>query len=482
MRFIHIADLHIGKSFFGTSLIESGDQGHWVDSFLDVARKTRPDAIVIAGDIFDRAAPSEEAVRLFSRMITSLHDMNIPVLVVAGNHDSVHRLSYFRELLSKQGVYFSRSLSDCVNGLELEHVTIEDEYGKVTFWLMPYVFPTLVRNAIEATSSGKGLGAGSDGRSLSERQAGRGVDTEKLLEEGRALAENTSPTPIDTAPDENGSLPEIRDYDAAVRALLAAQPLDPAVRNVLVAHQTVTEGGCGTEPGGSETMVAGIGGIDYTAFDAFDYVALGHIHAAYPIGRPEIRYSGSPLCYHFDETRKTGKGPLLVTLGSKNIPETSVTGIETILIEPLHPLREISGHYEEIRDTELESTARGEYISITIDNSKITPEIASFFRKLYEERGSVLMELKSEYSEFTGSVKGVTAEKLDTLSVDELFSEFYRESRGGLDPTPEEQAIMTYAAELLASGESGRRQAEPETINKLICHLLGSSETEEVLQ
>ena len=115
----------------------------------------------------------------------------------------------------------------------------------------------------------------------------------------------------------------LRDYDSAVRALLERQNVDYSSRNILIAHQNVTAGGVEAERGGSETMIGGVGQIDYRCFDGFDYVALGHIHAAYPVGRETVRYAGSPMCYHFNEVCQPDKGPLLIR---KAVSEQSTAG------------------------------------------------------------------------------------------------------------------------------------------------------------
>ncbi len=138
----------------------------------------------------------------------------------------------------------------------MTHVDLWDDYGVVKFWLMPYLFPAAVAEALE---------------------------------------------------DE-----EIRDYDTAVRRLIAEQGIDDSERNVIIAHQNVTVNGKEVTRGGSESAVGGVGQVGHSAFDCFDYAALGHIHAAYAVGRKSVRYAGSPLCYHFDETRQPQKGPVLV--------------------------------------------------------------------------------------------------------------------------------------------------------------------------
>ena len=226
MRFFHLSDLHFGKTIHGVSLLENGDQGFWADRFLELAEAERPGAVVIAGDVYDRSAPSGDAVELLSRLLTGLSDLEIPVMMTAGNHDSAQRLAFAGSLLAKQGLHISRPLFDSP---ELVHVPLEDEHGPVTFWLMPYVYPALV---------------------------------------SRALGDDS-----------------LRDSDAAVRALLAAQNADFSRRNVLIAHQNVTANGAEGLRGGSGTRVGGVGRVDCPAFDGCASGPLGHTHAAYPVGR-----------------------------------------------------------------------------------------------------------------------------------------------------------------------------------------------------
>lgn len=396
MKFLHLADLHLGKSIHGVSLLESGDQPAWVQRFLGLAQSVRPDAVVIAGDIYDRGAPSGDAVALLDRMVTSLAELEIPVLAVPGNHDSGQRLSFASGLLAKQKVHIAGILNKA-----LTHVTLTDEYGPVTFWLMPYVFPALVAQRLEDDS--------------------------------------------------------IRDYDAAVRCLLAEQNLDFSQRNVLVAHQNVTVNGKESVRGGSESMVGGVGQVDYRAFDGFDYVALGHIHAAYPVGRETVRYAGSPLCYHFDEVKQPVKGPILVELGKKG----SQPAIETKVIQPLYPLRELRGSYGELQAAELQNTARGEYVRVVLTDRRPEPEIYEFFRGLFEHRDSLLMELVSEYRQF-GAMASGPAVRTEDRAVEELFLQFYRQRRDGIEPDSQEQALLQFVGEQVRHMGRGDEDAELE--------------------
>ena len=404
MKFLHLADLHLGKSIHGVSLLENGDQKFWVRQFLKLAEEKKPDAVVIAGDVYDRSAPSGDAVALLDKMLTALAELHIPVLMVAGNHDSGQRLSFGGSLLAKQNVHIAGVLAK-----ELTHVTLPDPDGggPVTFWLMPYLFPALAARVLE-----------DDG---------------------------------------------IRDYDTAVRRLLAAQNIDFSHRNVLLAHQNVTSNGVEAVRGGSESMVGGVGQVDYTAFDGFDYVALGHIHSAYHVGRESVRYAGSPLCYHFSETKQPAKGPILVTLGAKGAEPQ----IETCHIRPLHPMRELRGEYKGLRDAELEHAERGAYIRIVLTNCRVTPEISAFFHDLYQNRGSILMELVSEYNPFGEVTSAPSGGAREEQTVESLFSEFYTARNEGTGPDERDLALLAFAGEQVRHGQAAG-ELGPDEIDKLI--------------
>ena len=386
MRFIHLSDLHMGKMLHSLSLLENGDQPYWVERFLEQARQIRPDAVVIAGDVYDRSAPSGDAVQLMSRLLTGLAEEKIPVLLIAGNHDSGQRLAFLDGVLAREQVYIAGTLPP---GGKLRKVTLEDEWGPVHFWLMPYVFPALVKQALG---------------------------------------------------DE-----EIRDYETGVRRLLEEQDIDFSQRNVLVAHQNVTYAGAEIERGGSETMVGGLGQVDAGIFDGFTYVALGHIHAAGRVGRESVRYAGTPLCYHFNETRQPEKGALLVELGAPGT-EPSFTPLR---IPPLHPMRELKGPWEELRAGELAKERRGEYLRVVLTDSRITPEIGSFFRSLAQARDSWVLELTSEYNPFSAGSEDALAEGTGATSEEELCAAFYADRCGGESPSEEDLELLHFAGELL---------------------------------
>ena len=410
MRFLHISDLHLGKVVHGVSMLENGDQPSWIDKFLALTEELQPEAVLISGDVYDRGSPSGAAVELLSRLVEGLADLGICVLLVAGNHDSGQRLAFARDILARQHVHIAGTV-----GRELVHVTLPDEYGPVTFWLMPYVFPAAVAQALED-------------------------DT-------------------------------IRDYDTAVRRLLAAQAIDPETRNVIVVHQNVTAFGAEAPRGGSESAVGGVGQVDFTAFDAFDYAALGHIHAAYHVGREAVRYAGSPMCYHFNETRQEAKGPVLVELGPKGAP----VHIETRVIPPLHSMREMRGPFEELRELELARSSRGEYLRLVITDQPMTPEISDFFQGLAEQRGSILMERVSEYRRYAEEVTGTDLQAVREKTLEELFADFFTDRSGGTAPEAADLELLHEAGELLRNRQPNPRQrsaVDTETADALLRFLM----------
>lgn len=235
MKFFHLSDLHLGRRMYEFSLID--DQKYILKETLRRTDEERPDAVVIAGDIYDRAVPSAEAVELFDSFLTELAGRHIPVLAIAGNHDSPERIAFGAGLMAPSGVH----LSPVYNG-RVEPVTLSDAYGEVRFYLLPFIKPAPVRRFY--------------------------------------------PDAV------------IESYTDALRCAVEHMDIDPSARNVLVTHQFVT-GGVRSES--EDITVGGTDNVDAAVFDGFDYVALGHLHGAQRIGRETLRYSGTPLKYSFAE-------------------------------------------------------------------------------------------------------------------------------------------------------------------------------------
>lgn len=250
MKFLHLADLHLGKRVNGFSMLE--DQAHILRQILAILDDEQPDGVLIAGDVYDKSVPSVEAVELLDDFLTELRARGVPVLLISGNHDSPERLAFGGRVMDSCGIH----ISPVYDGA-LAPVTLQDAFGPVHVWLLPFVKPAHVRRWF---------------------------------------------------PDA-----DIESYTDAVAEAVAHMDIDTAARNVLVTHQFVTGG---TRSGSEELSVGGTDNVDSGIFAPFDYVALGHLHGAQHIGRETIRYAGSPLKYSFSEARQH-KSVTVVTLGEK---------------------------------------------------------------------------------------------------------------------------------------------------------------------
>lgn len=250
MKFLHLADLHLGKRVNGFSMLE--DQAHILRQILAILDGEQPDGVLIAGDVYDKSVPSVEAVELLDGFLTELRTRGVPVLLISGNHDSPERLAFGGRVMDSCGIH----ISPVYDGA-LAPVTLQDAFGPVHVWLLPFVKPAHVRRWF---------------------------------------------------PDA-----DIESYTDAVAEAVAHMDIDTAARNVLVTHQFVTGG---TRSGSEELSVGGTDNVDSGIFAPFDYVALGHLHGAQHIGRETIRYAGSPLKYSFSEARQH-KSVTVVTLGEK---------------------------------------------------------------------------------------------------------------------------------------------------------------------
>ena len=210
-------------------------------------------------------------------------------------------------------------------------------------------------------------------------------------------------------------------------------------------------------------MVGGVGEIDYKTFDGFDYVALGHIHSSYPVGREEVRYGGTPLCYHFEETKQKERGALFVEIGEKN----GAINISREVIEPLHKMRYLRGTKQDIYSQLIDDSGRGEYIGVRITDERISPEISVYLRTLLEGRDSVLMDLKSEYSTYDLPESESRISDMESKSLEDLFSELLRDSSEEGLPSDGEYELMKFVGELTRNSDFSE-QIKEEDINKIL--------------
>ena len=279
MKIAHLADLHFGIQLHGYSLIE--DQRYICREILKKLKEKKVDAVIIAGDVFDRSVPSAEATVLLSDFLNDLHENGMEVFMIAGNHDSGDRLSFGMQLFERLDVHIAGSYQG-----KLDCVESSDDYGKVYFWLMPFLRPANVNRYLE--------------------------DAEKTA-----------------------SYTEAADY------VLKHSGYDPKNRNVLVMHQFVT-GAVVDENGSEELIVGGLDQISADIMEDFDYVALGHIHRPQKIRRDTIRYAGTPLKYSLGEIEQTKSFPIIEL---KEKGDVTVTLEE---LKPLHEIRKVQGTFADI--------------------------------------------------------------------------------------------------------------------------------------
>ena len=285
MKLLHIADLHIGCRLGNLSLAE--DQRAMLDQLLAMA--SGADAVIIAGDLYHRAQPGGEAVRMVGGFLADLASLGRPVFVIAGNHDGGELVDYCGGILDRANIH----AAGVYDGALQRHV-LRDEYGEVHVYLMPFVKPLQVRAALRNEMDVSGIVT----------------------------------------------------YEDAVRAVLTRTPLDPCARNVLVAHQFVSGASLS---GSEERTVGGLDQISLGAFEAFDYVALGHLHAPQRMAGGRVCYSGSPLKYALSEAQQR-KGALSVTLGAKGELD-----VEELPVTPLRDVRMVRGTLAELTAPECSS-------------------------------------------------------------------------------------------------------------------------------
>ena len=377
MRLLHTSDLHLGKRVYECSMLD--EQEHILEQIVSIAKERAADAVLLSGDLYDKTVPPVEAVTLLDRFLTSLSDQGIPVFLISGNHDSAERLSFGGKILEKQGLYFGTEFTGV-----LEERTLKDEYGKIHIYLLPFVKPAAVRKIF---------------------------------------------------PEE-----QVESYEDAVRLILQKTEMDPDARNVLLAHQLITDNGTEPERCDSETVsVGGVEQVDYSLFSAFDYVALGHLHGPQSVGRETVRYSGSPLKYSFSEWRQK-KSVTLVTLGEKGSVE-----LETVPLTPRHDMREIRGKLDNLIAPDVVSLGDPEdYLRVILTNDAPPYDAIGRLRSVY--RNVLRVDLERAGKE--AAEEETAAKQVENKTMMELFSEFYQMANGAPMTEAETTVMETIMEEL----------------------------------
>lgn len=399
MRFFHLSDLHIGKHLNGYNLREN--QEEVFRQIVAAAEEYRPDAILICGDIYDKSVPAAEAYTVFDHFLADLAEIRpaIPVLIIAGNHDSPERLNYAAAFLERHHIYLS-VLPPNEEGEYLKKIRLEDEEGAVNFYLLPFLKPGYVRNLMAAEEK-------------------------------------------ETNGDENGERGK-SSYEEAVGFILKREAVRQDERNVLLSHQFYISGSDSPQTCDSEQAAINVGGldqIDIRVLSDFDYVALGHLHGAQKVGRESVRYCGSPYKYSVSE-EKHRKSISMVTLGKKG--EEPV--IREIPLRGLQDVRRIRGTVDEILENAVKEH-RHDFVSITV-----TDERESFaMRDRLEEVYDHILEFRIDNTRVRQSIEE-NGEEIAVLRPYDAFCQFYEAVRHQ-SMREEEKAVMQKVIEKAKEGE-----------------------------
>ena len=312
MKIMHLSDLHIGKKVNEYSMLQ--DQIYILKEILRIIDNEKIETVIIAGDVYDRSLPPNEALELFDEFLYQLSSRNVNVFVISGNHDSPERISYGGRMMTENKIF----LSPVYDG-NVKPITLNDDYGEVNFYLLPFVRPADIRRYF---------------------------------------------------PDEN-----IENYTDAVKVAIDNMNVDFSERNILVTHQFVT----GAELSESEDII--VGGTDNVSgevFDGFDYVALGHIHREQTVGKDNIRYCGTPLKYSFSEAKNI-KSVTILDFNDKGNIEYSK--IPLTPFRDMREIR--GTYYELTLKSNYESTNTEDYLHITLTDEEDIPDAIGKLRSIY---------------------------------------------------------------------------------------------------
>lgn len=377
MRFLHISDLHIGKRVNEFSMIE--DQKYILKQIASMIDEEKIDGVLIAGDIYDKAVPSAEAVTVFDAFLTELAKKDVFVFMISGNHDSPERIAFGSELMKGCKVF----VAPVFDG-EISPVVLQDEYGEICLYLLPFVKPAQVR----AVFPGE----------------------------------------------------EIDSYHTAVKKVMDTLPVDTGKRNILLAHQFVTGAvRCESE----ELSIGGLDNVDAALFDAFDYVALGHIHGPQSVGRETVRYCGTPLKYSFSEAHHK-KSVTIVDLKEKGD-----VGISAILLKSRRDMRELKGFYQELTSREsYAGTEVEDYLHITLLDEEDIPDVIGKLRSIYPN----VMRVDYDNKRTRAGQVQPPSECVRQKSPLELFEELY-EKQNNREMTEEQRSFTMELIEKIWEGQ-----------------------------
>jgi len=363
MKLLHLSDLHIGKRLNEYSMLE--DQRYILTKILNIADTVKPDGILIAGDVYDRSNPSDEAVKELENFLVKLHEKRIPTFIIAGNHDSAVKLSFGSALMEASGIHIAPAYSGRVPFYDLVS-------GDVTarIHLLPFIKPSTVKAVFSEEAD------------------------------------------------------NIHNYTDGIRVALSKAERSEAAANILIAHQFVT----GAERSDSEEVsVGGLDNVDASAFDGFDYVALGHIHGPQKVSRDTIRYCGTPLKYSFSE--KDQEKSITVV----NIDEKGQVSLDFIPLIPKHDLREVKGSFAEVISGEKDNNDMNDYVHVVLTDEEDVMDAVAKLRSIYPN----IMKLSYDNARTRNQNDSLGTVTVEGKSEIDLFMEFYELQNGR--PMSEEQ-------------------------------------------
>ena len=373
MKILHLADLHLGKILQEQSLIE--DQEYMLKEIIEIIKNENIEAVLISGDVYDRSVPPAEAVNLLDNFLKILiKELKIKVFIISGNHDSKDRLGFGSKIFEDEGLYIESKY----NG-NLRKVELEDSYGKINIYMLPFVKPIEVKEFFED-------------------------DLEN-------------------------------NYNTAIHKIIEKEKINKDERNIIMVHQFVTAGTI--EPERTESEILSLGGIenvDVSNFDDFDYVAIGHVHRPQQIGRKEARYAGTMLKYSFSEINHNKSVPVIDFKEKGNIE------INLKELVPLRDMREIKGPIEELLKKEnYELGNVNDYIKAVITNEETIYDAIGQIRRIYPN--TLKLEIRNSKTINGGQEQDLHLQKVKRKSEQELFEDFYK-SQNNVDLDEKQKEII----------------------------------------
>lgn len=356
---MHLADLHLGKRVNGFSMME--DQEYILNRILEIMEEEQPDGLLIAGDVYDKTIPPAEAVRLMDDFLTAVAAKHVPVFLISGNHDSAERVAFGHQLMQGSGIWISPVYDGTIR-----HHTLEDRWGEVNIYLVPFLRPSVVRSFF---------------------------------------------------PDI-----EIEDYTDALRTIIEDLQVDTSRRNVVLAHQFVTAAGALPETCDSEQLsVGGLDRVDGSVFSPFDYTALGHLHGPQRVGSETIRYAGSPLKYSFSELHQK-KSVTVVELREKGETE-----IRQIPLQPRREMIELRGTFEEIlAEARQKGEPQTDYYHMILTDETDVVDALSRLREYYPN--IMLLDYDNRRTRSQKEVEQL--DRVEERTPGELFAALYEQQNG----------------------------------------------------